>query len=315
MVRLVSREFRQLFGACATIVLRFTLQTAAQRQASRTLRTEIESLPAIPNQDDFSSHEIWTAGRRRLRELILNCDPRGFLTWDIVTETMFPLFGAFVREELKLLRQNNWSVWRSALREPRLGLPFPCFIYPFSSTNTIHHAYHLCRFQLETSSAISDYSLIIEFGGGYGSLCRLCQAIGFRGKYILFDFPEQSALQRYYLSSIGLPEIVTISDVSLVGEPAESAPEGPRLFIATWSLSESAIPLRRQIAGIVKFFDAFLIAYQEEFPGIDNPAYFQEWQAAFPDVAWTESKIMHLPGNRYLFGSKKAPDRSRRESI
>lgn len=297
------------------MVLQFTPQTTTQRRARRTLRTEIQSLPAIQNQDDFSSHAIWTAGRRRLRELILSRDPRGFLTWDIVTETMFPSYGPFVREELKLLRKNNWGVWRTALREPRLGLPFPCFIYPRSSANTIHHAYHLCRFQLETSSTISDYSVILEFGGGYGSLCRLCHGIGFRGKYILFDFPEQSALQRYYLSSVGLAEIVTISDVNLLRETAESTSGGQRLFIATWSLSESAIPLRREIAVIAQSFDAFLIAFQEEFPGIDNPAYFREWQAAFPDVAWTESKITHLPENRYLLGSKKTPHCSRRESV
>ena len=219
---------------------------------------------------------------------------------------MFPPFGTFVREELKLLRNRDWdTVWRRALREPRFGCPFPSLFYPLSSTNTIHHAYHLCRFEWQTGSRISDYAVIVEFGGGYGSLCRLCSAVGFAGEYIIYDFPEQSALQRYYLSSIKVNAATTISDINLLAQIVVRCMAKPRLFIATWSLSESELALRGQIASVVHSFDAFLIAYQERFPGIDNRAYFSEWRSFFPEVIWTESAIAQLPGNRYLFGRKE----------
>ncbi len=304
---MVSRIVWRLFCGICAVVLKIAPASSAEREAIRTLRAEVAALPPIADPDRSSAHPIWIAGRKRLRELILSRDPRGFLTWDIVAQTMFPRFGTFVREELKLLRKSDWNtVWRRALDEPRFGCPFPALVYPSSSTNTIHHAYHLCRFELDTSSRVSDYALALEFGGGYGSLCRLFHTIGFRGKYIIFDFPEQSALQHYYLSLTGLTGITTISDVNLLAQAVSLASKGPRLFIATWSLSESELAIRRQIAEIVHSFDGFLIAYQEQFPGIDNCAYFLEWRKSFPDVIWTETTIVHLPGNRYLFGRTKS---------
>lgn len=296
----------RLYRACARATLRFVRPSPAEREAVQRLRAEIASLPPIAESSDSDTHPIWIAGRILLRESLLTMDPRGFLTWDIIAETMFPPFGAFAREELAFLRGKDWNaVWRKALKEPPLGLPFPALVYPRSSTNTIHHAYHLCRFESESFSHVRNYSAIFEFGGGFGSLCRICHAIGFAGKYVIFDLPEQSALQRYYLSSIGLGSVITVSDMSSLEQTLKTLPNTQRLFLATWSLSESAVSLRRKIAKLVEPFEAFLISYQETFPGIDNVAFFREWQSWFPEVTWSESAITHLPGNRYLFGVKK----------
>ncbi len=126
---------------------------------------------------------------------------------------MFPApYARFARVELHALRKSErWDVWRRAIGEQAAGLPFPCLFYPLSSSNAIHHGYHLYRFETQTGVGIQEFGTIVEFGGGYGSLCRLAHRLGFRGKYIIFDLPEQCALQRYYLSSIGIPGVFTTS--------------------------------------------------------------------------------------------------------
>src|SRR5207244_11597755 len=51
---------------------------------------------------------------------------------------------------------------------------------------------------------VDDLACVLEFGGGYGSMCRLFHNLGFRGRYLIFDLPAFSALQRFFLRSIGM---------------------------------------------------------------------------------------------------------------
>ncbi len=241
----------------------------------------------------------------RLRREVISRDARGFLTWDVIRETMFPPpYATFAGAELHFLQQHGWTVWRDAIRERAAGLPLPCVYYPASSTNAIHHAYHLCRFEEETEVRIRDVETIVEFGGGYGSLCRIAHGAGFTGKYVIFDLPEQSALQRYYLSAVGIPNVLLLSEIEQVRALAETF-HRPRLFLATWSLSESPLPLRKRMAEVVRDFDAFLIAYQNEFGGVDNDGSFQEWRSWFPDVRWTVYPIGQVLASSYLFGIRE----------
>ena len=64
---------------------------------------------------------------------------------------------------------------------------------------------HLALFEETTGSKIDTLELIFEFGGGYGSMCRLAHNLGFNQAYIIFDLQPFSALQNYYLSSLDLP--------------------------------------------------------------------------------------------------------------
>jgi hypothetical protein len=230
-------------------------------------------------------------------------DARGFLTWDVIRETMFPPpYAAFARAELNFLKRHEWGVWRRVIRERVSGLPFPSVFYPLSSTNAIHHACHLCRFELETGAKLRQFETVVEFGGGYGSLCRIFHDFGFAGQYVIFDLPEQSALQRYYLNALGIRDVLTVSDVGLLASVVAEPVRGRQLFVATWSLSESPLGLRAHVAEAVRGFDAFLIAYQSEFAGVDNTAFFGEWQGWFPDVSWMSFAIEHVPASTYLFG-------------
>jgi hypothetical protein len=226
-----------------------------------------------------------------------------FLTWDVIAKTMFVPFARYTTIELAFLQHRlDWNRWRSAIRECRAGLPFPYLPYPLSSANAIHHAYHLCLFEERTGFQTHKFRTICEFGGGYGSMCRIARRLGFAGQYLIFDLPEFSALQRYYLGSVG-SDVVAISDSNELAFTVARC-EGPSLFIATWSLSESPANLRQQILRSVSDFDCFLIAYQNRFGDEDNQAFFRGLPSKMQDTSWETRPLAHLPGNNYLYGLK-----------
>jgi hypothetical protein len=248
----------------------------------------------------------WTSGEATLRDSILHSDPRAFLTWRVLRDTMLvSSFARFLRSELAFLRAHKWSRWKPTLREPILpGIPVPCLYYPLRSATAIHHAHHLCRFEQEVGRPLDGFSGICEFGAGFGSLCRIAHRAGFTGRYLIFDLPVACALQRYYLSATGIASVSWTSDLDRLAAELQTL-EAPRLFIATWSLSESPLEVRQTVAAALVDFDAFLLAYQENFLGIDNRAFFDLWQSWFPAISWEEQSIAQLPGHRYLFGMRR----------
>ncbi len=156
---------------------------------------------------------------------------------------------------------------------------------------------------------------VFEFGGGYGSMCRLFYNLGFHGRYIIFDLPSLSALQRYYLRTIGFrvksttefvkseDGIVCVSDIQqLISLLPDHIKASNALFLATWSISESPIRIRELILPRISDFQSFLIAYQDGFEEVNNVEYFDNWKKTIKNVAWQSWRIEHLPGNNYLVG-------------
>jgi len=293
-------------------------QTAREAALVEDLRRDIRTLAKPRAATDSPAESSWLANRMELRRHITEGEPSRFLRWDVVTGSMFVGNRAYIDHELAYLMQRpDWkSVWEGVIQEDPAGDPKPYKRYKRSSGNRIHQAYHLCRFQAETGLPVSRFPLIVEFGGGYGSLCRLVHKLGFRGRYILFDLPEFSALQKYYLGSLnmplvergapasGKPGILCTSDPDLIGSVTRQQAQSG-LFVATWSLSETELAFRKRFMTLpaVDAAGAFLIAYQRDFGGIDNPRFFDVWRETKPAVRWVRSEIAHMPGNYYLFGT------------
>ena len=159
---------------------------------------------------------------------------------------------------------------------------------------------------------------VFEFGGGYGSMCRLIYNLGFQGKYVLFDLPAFSALQKFFLKSIGITVhsfeifksaqhgVHCISDLEELKEILSNDKENNSMFIATWSISETPIELRNPVLSLALSFKAFLIGYQAQFGEVDNIGFFKDWTSAQDNVEWQDWQIEHLPNrNRYLVGKRK----------
>lgn len=305
--------------------------TEADRRYAQELRERIEQSPMAASDNPTESELCWQQFNDRLHELVQREDPRGFLRWDVIRKSMFVGNADYISSELDLLRrQDDWEQrWQPAIEESPIGRPKPYRGYPRSSGNLIHHAAHLARFEQATGVRVDDLGEVVEFGGGYGSMARLFAQLGFRGAYLIYDFPYFSALQHFYLRSLGLqvcvdalecpragtqdahpnthPKISCLSDLSLLREGVEECEvEGPRLFLATWSLTEAPVAAREPIMQLLPQFDYFLIGYAHQFGEVDNSAYLKEWAAAMgSEYRWSWLSYGELPGNAYLFGQRQ----------
>lgn len=247
----------------------------------------------------------WENNISKLSDYIRTKDLHDFLKWDVVKYTMFVGNSPYVARELFFLIRHNWKKWKSAIREVSFGKPTPFILYPYSSGNLIHHAYHLAKYEDITHQEATDFDYIFEFGGGYGSMARLFQNLGFEGEYIIYDIPEFSLLQTLYLENIGFKvsnNIIEKGHISCISD-IDKIPdfEGKVLFIGTWSLSEAPVKLRDEILHKVNA-NSYLLAYQSSFDGIDNKKYFNKIKNKYNKLKWDEFEIKHMQNNYYLFG-------------
>ena len=273
--------------------------TPGERHAAEALREEMATIstPLRPCQPG-TAEEAWLRFRTALRSDALTKDCRFFLNWPVIKRTMFvsPRRKSVRMLELPALREAGWLPY---LSEDFIGTPMLITGLP-TSTNLIHHAYHLLRFEQATGKSISEYPRVFEFGGGYGSMCRLVHRLTFGSSTVtILDLPEFTALQRYYLGLLSIPAIL----VSSAGELDPAAPAD--LFIATWSVSEVPVADRRLVLEYASLSRAFLIAFQDQFGEINNVEFFQDWIETVEGVVWTMEETGHRKGNYYLFGARE----------
>jgi len=284
------------------------------------LRQEVSSNASLGNKLEVSNIEReWSSNIDRLICLIMNDDPRKFLTWDVVLSTMFVADQPYIPIEFRYLKNNpNWrKKWSKAIKESPFGQPIYYSKYKKTSENLIHHAYHIAQWEKFANINVDELDFVLEFGGGYGSMSRLFYNLGFRGTYVIYDLPIMCALQRYYLESLGIGvvsgEKITNEGMNIYYTSSLDTAEDlcsedgamKSLFIATWSLSESPLITRQDWVWIIDHFSHFLIAYQDSYGNIDNSIYFSDWIRKFQrTIRWSNWGIEHIPGSYYLMGTK-----------
>jgi hypothetical protein len=242
--------------------------------------------------------------------------PENFCSWPSIYRTMFGYPREQTWHEIGYLRRNpdQWKTrWLPALVEDKVGNPPLCQFLkdrdgqPFTSGNLIHHCWQVARFEEATGLVIGSVNgpvRVVEFGGGYGSMCRLLRRLGHGGGYQIYDLPELCKLQEWYLKEVGVhdPYCHDAADMSAEVRMWPLPPES--LFIATWSLSEVPIEARAPILEVARQCDAFLICYQDKFKELENTAAFALWQATMPEIEWKVMPIGYMPGNTQLMGRR-----------
>jgi hypothetical protein len=280
----------------------------ASRQTLERLRAEVAHVPVPKLGPATTSERRWLENMSELKEQLLQRSPADFLRWDVIRRTMFVGSARYVRHELEALRSDvEWrSRWRKAILEDRSGRPPGFPRYRASSGNLIHHVFHVLQYERTSSHRVSDMECIVEFGGGYGSMCRLVHRLGFRGRYVIVDLPVFLALQRYFLDNTG---VARHADIHYVSEPEAALPlvmGNRRLFIATWSYSEVPDLIRHRVAPVMAACSHLLIGFQERFEDLVNHDLETEVRRVCgPDQTWHAVNIPHLPGNRYLFAAPR----------
>ena len=296
--------------------------TKKEKELIDELRNSFAELSDLNESEQGENR--WLENIRRLNELVLSEDPRDFLQWDVIKRTMEVGNAEFIETELDFIKnQQDWRRWEKAICDVSIGNPTLSNVYPASSGNLIHYAYHVAQFENMTSENINDLDCIFEFGGGYGGMYRLIHNLGFKGKYIIFDFPAFSALQQYFIKSIGLEAhtvdsfkqaksgVICVSDFHVLQDLLlNHVPATNSMFLASWSLSECPVDLRNEILPMVTNFKGFLIAYQGQFEGTDNIEFFNDWKGNQLGINWCDKQIEHIPNdfyrnNFYLMGNRK----------
>jgi len=308
--RLPSKLFKWLYCLYAK---QLSPPTQKQSRLIEDLRSTFLTLSVEQTDSESVLSQTWLEFQKALKKEVAEQDPRSFLRWPVILNTMFPDDPEYLPIEFAVIRKDTeWlSRWKKAIQETSIGRPMPFWRYRNSSSNTIHQAYHILVFEHEWDQRINYFDQVLEFGGGYGCLRRVIHNLGYNGSYCISDFPTFSALQNYYLLQSELPigngigGTLLLSDIDQFLDVCQAA-KGKVLFIANWSLSETPFELRtRVLSEVARHCTAFLIGYQDEICGIDNATYFADWSASIAEkFECRVIKIEHLRGNNYLMGWK-----------
>ena len=256
----------------------------------------------------------WTDNCKELLEQLEHSEFEDFLSWRVIKDTMCVRESNWSKIEFEnLAAMPDWLTrWKPAIRESTLGKPAPLKRYRATSANLVHHAYHISQFESSMDFRLCDFDVIIEFGGGYGSACRLAYQLGFNGEYNIFDLPPFLLLQEAYLTALGLnlptqghpkSRLKFVSDLELLEKPF--ADRKKVLFLATWSLSESPVSVRREFQDVLMRSDALLIAFQQSFESVDNQKYFLDIASARTTSKTEVHPISFLKKNFYLMSAKQ----------
>lgn len=217
-----------------------------------------------------------------------------FLSWNLVKSVMFH---DIKKEAFDSLRASSfWGMFLNAGQLDGFGAK-PSKYFRKCSGNLLHHMYSLNEFlNFSPKTDLKALNTVYEFGGGYGSLCRLFYRLGFKGKYIILDNPLMSTIQDNFLKKTVPDQKVSsvLGDMNIAVDMA----------IALWSLSECPIKAREKFFKTKKFKKC-LIAFQKKFAGIDNLKYFKKLVKDMNSYRWKLYEIKHLPGNYYLLGDCK----------
>lgn len=228
------------------------------------LAVEMAKLSEPPNN---SAPPMWNYWRHDLWQRAQEDDARNFTKWPCIYHTMLVEHWADIvkKYEYPYVLQGGW--------EPNTP----------EGHNLVHQAYHILRWQDATGLRIADMKTVYEFGGGYGAMALVCNRLGFQGKYYIYDLPEFSLLQRWYLEECG------ISNVEW------ATPAGTDLLIACYSLSETTMEERDEIFAHVPA-NSYLLLYSAMWEAYNNRIYFESLGDWMEDVShWRHERIEHLP--------------------
>lgn len=249
---------------------------------SNQLQSRMSQLPR-PVTDKAAPY--WEYWRMNLYDWILNNNPAKFWECPAVYHCMM------VNHWQEAIKYEANQVQSRHLNEcyiPHFG-PDDKFITTEFSMNLIHQAYHIHQWEQTTGKRINQLDTIVEFGGGYGAMALLCHRLGFDGKYIIYDLPEFSLLQEYYLSQFGLLDKVSWNP--------KRKPKDVDLFMALYSLSEVE-PTERD--RLIVEANSYLFLYSGQWEKWNNVAWFNQF-AEETELKWQHTELAHLPDRRNFY--------------
>jgi len=243
--------------------------------AQPPLASSQESFNKMMEAKRVNDGTYWTKMREVFAEDFAKLPKERFKVWASVMNVPFMTRARFIDYITPVLvaAKTDQTVY-DALKDPMVGLTQADFelVYRMfedydTTMNRIQHMAHLVL-NGWTPEKLASLDTIVELGGGIGDMADIVYKLGFKGKYIIYDFAEVGAIQKWYHDQLGHTNIVHTSDLNdLVNAD---------LMIGTWSFTEMPLDLRAEIMGKIGETKNWLIAYSNQIFGIDNDKYIRE---------------------------------------
>jgi hypothetical protein len=239
---------------------------------------------------------FWETLRNGIRNHLAHENIATFFNWNEIQKTM--IAGIQNVEYEYLISNGRWESWKNKIKETKLK-PNSHSICSESSTNNLHHAYSLQRMMEETGYKLNEFDDVVEFGGGYGNVCRLFKAWDHNKPYYSYDIPELIQIQKYYLNENNvinnvyfMQEFDTIKNIS-----------GNSLFIGLWSISEVPINERAILLENLKLFECknIFIAMGGMFQQENNIEWLNKIIIPRLDILGFKHKIIQIKHGKDMF--------------
>ena len=162
----------------------------------------------------------WTVMREVFAEDFENLPKERFKVWASVMTVPFMTRARFFDYFTAVLPAAKEDPRiRYALEDPDVGITeqdrgiYNLFEDFTTSMNRIQHMAHLVLNKW-TPDELAKLDTIVELGGGIGDMADIVYKLGFKGKYVIYDFAEVCAIQKWYHDQLGHTNIVHTSDVN-----------------------------------------------------------------------------------------------------
>lgn len=248
----------------------FYLKQMNPLQKNRFIHIATSRMPKIVN-DLFMKkyslvHETWWEFSQTIKNEVLIKPYFGFFRSPVIKETMT---GLHYKKDHKLLIENIYDTFNEntseLLNEDACGEPLLLRNCNYKTSFTrVMHCYQAAKLQEITD--LQKNKMIMEWGGGYGGLCRIVKKINPNITYVIVDLPCSIALQFLYLSTVLSEDSVEIFDglnfsagkiILVPSTDLEKIPESysADIFVSSWALSESSSDAQKAVSDR-KFFGA-----------------------------------------------------------
>ncbi len=266
------------------------------------------------NNNSSLIEPLWENFNDKIKNVFLPKPPINFLEDPTIRQTMFvEAPGKWLRaEEEYLSKYQPINSIANITRENYIGKPSITSDSFHTSHNSIHHYYHILRYENETKSPVKDYKTVVEWGGGYGNFAKIFRRLNPECTYIILDTPIFCAIQSLYLESVLREDHVNVM-VSSTGKIKKGKvniiPIGLvdkikklkkiDLFVSTWAISESSEAAQNMVIRNNMFkAKHILIGFQDsskELPKASNTKKLAKLRKLKP------MPIEFIPHNYYIF--------------
>ena len=257
---------------------------------------------------------FWKNINKQMEKDLKPQPPLDFLNLPQIKNTMFVSpSDEWEKTELSFVKNHAGSQFFSLSKEDYIGKPvFMGDDKVRTSTNTVHHLYHIFRFLQETKASLGSINSVVEWGGGYGNQAKLWRRLQKNeSTYTIIDTALFCTIQWLYLTSIFGPKTVNLLErrgdkikkgkINIVPLALldETSIKGD-LFLSTWGLSESMASAQDYVINRRKWFGTsrLLIGFQDSTPDLKHASRLGELSK---EEGAKIIDIKFIPNNHYAF--------------